>query len=603
MTFFQLGGDSIISIQLNSRIKRALNISTSIKDIFKYRTVRSLYAKILTQQNNDVKLSIRKEQGLLSGEVKLLPIQKWFFQLVENSTLRTYNHWNQSFIIKTPLLEIDILSKSIQVLLEYHDMLRAKYIFSDGIYRQYYTSSASPINLSTIDISRYSSEEIEEKLSELQSHFDIQAGKLWTIAYLYGYLDGSARIFFAAHHLIIDAVSWRIIKDHISLIYNHLLFSGNDLRMSFPAESILGEKQTSYRQWCELINQYGDNRSEERKYWDDYTKGNAQWNNIITEKLSDIRHQDYFSIDQTTTSLLLHQIHHVYNTDINDILLSALAISLKYITGQSVNYAILEGHGREQIFDDVDVSSTIGWFTTMYPVKLVCHNNSIQETIISVKDLLRSIPNKGVGYGAIVGYQTLSHPLVSFNYLGQFDKKNSESQDWSFSGEPSGKMVGSGNVDPTALNINGMVIGGELRFSVSSKLSEESAHQFVLDFKKNLYNIADTLTKEQRSYLTVSDIDNIVSAEYLSRIQKNRDIKSIYKANSLQQGFIYHSLNQGDIDNAYRVQLIWEYNDPINIEQMKAAWVFAGKKYPSLRLGFLWEENLIQVIYKEIVLD
>src|SRR6185437_14044198 len=94
-----------------------------------------------------------------------------------------------------------------------------------------------------------------------------------------------------------------------------------------------------------------------------------------------------------------------------------------------------------------------------------------------------------------------------------------------------------------------------------------------------------------------------ISQEYLNKLQEAREVEGIYLANSLQQGFIYHALNQGNTDDAYIVQLVWQYNNQMNIIKLKEAWNYAQIRYPTLRTRFAWEEQLIQVIDKEGNLD
>ena len=108
---------------------------------------------------------------------------------------------------------------------------------------------------------------------------------------------------------------------------------------------------------------------------------------------------------------------------------------------------------------------------------------------------------------------------------------------------------------------------------------------------------------QTRSYLTASDVDEIISQEYLDILQESVEIERVYLANSLQQGFIYHALNQGEIDDAYLVQIIWQYNNELDISKLKEAWSYAQARYPALRLRFAWQEELVQVIDKEGTLD
>ncbi|NCY24923.1 MAG: hypothetical protein EBX37_08660, partial [Alphaproteobacteria bacterium] len=122
-------------------------------------------------------------------------------------------------------------------------------------------------------------------------------------------------------------------------------------------------------------------------------------------------------------------------------------------------------------------------------------------------------------------------------------------------------------------------------------------------FKSRLEEVINYTADLPRTYLTVSDIDNIITQNYLDKIQADREIEKVYLAGSLQQGFIYHFLNQGDVDDAYLVQMIWEYRNKLDTKLLKRSWQLAQRKYPSLRLRLKWDEELLQIIDKEGILD
>ena len=217
--FFKLGGDSIVSIQLVSRIRQNLNINyITIKDIFSYKAIAKLYDNIIKPKlDKTYKLSIISEQGVLTGSVPLLPIQKWFF----NNSFKAPHHWNQAFIIKTPKLNIKVLQKCIRVLVEYHDAFRLCFKKDNS---EHYDDKAKVEEIKVIDISKLSSKkELHTTLTKLQSNFNLQKGPIYSIAYIHGFKDNSTRVFFALHHLIVDAVSWRILTHNLQYLYNQAI--------------------------------------------------------------------------------------------------------------------------------------------------------------------------------------------------------------------------------------------------------------------------------------------------------------------------------------------------------------------------------------------
>ncbi|WP_050021261.1 non-ribosomal peptide synthetase [Chryseobacterium sp. P1-3] len=415
--FFRLGGDSIISIQLVSRIRQRLDIRVSVKDIFTTRSVLKL-SELMESKAKEEQTQILTEQGQLTGSLSFLPIQEWFFNLVEEGYVGDLNHWNQSFLITVPELNPEVLKQSIKLLIEKHDAFRIYYPKENNAYTQQYGTEYIP-EIKDLDISGMSSEEISNVFTEWQSHFDIVTGPLFQVGYAHGYEDGSARIFFALHHLIIDAVSWRIITEDLKNIYQNLE-KGNQ-----PETYVKG---SSYRQWTEAVKGYlldnPEARTKELTYWT-HTAGNVAKNNdILTEISSEEYHFANLSLEESYTEKLIREIHHVYHTQINDILLSALASALSDLTGTSGHAVLLEGHGREEVFNNLDITETVGWFTSMYPLLLQTGKN-IKDTVVLTKESLRGIPNNGIGYGSLVGYTEQALPKISFNYLGQLDQEES----------------------------------------------------------------------------------------------------------------------------------------------------------------------------------
>ncbi|WP_164503864.1 non-ribosomal peptide synthetase [Rickettsiales endosymbiont of Stachyamoeba lipophora] len=587
--FFRLGGDSIISIQLVSRIRRRLGLSVSVKDIFNFKSIEKLYDNVLSKTVSE-EVTLNSEHGILDGTVPLLPIQEWFFA----NKFEKFNHWNQAFIVKVPDLDIEKLKTSLEKLIEHHDAFRLRYRkLGDGNYEQYYASKAQAESLMTLDISQLNTQESTEEfniqlqqiLTDWQSNFDIEKGPLYSIGYIHGYKDGSARLWFALHHLIIDTVSWRIITEDLKRLYN---------------EEELGAKSSSYRQWANAIKEYANQHKEETTYWNNIT---SDYNSSILERLVKDGYRSYAALElsENYTKKLLRESNYTYNTQVNDILLTALGLTLSELLGNKINHILLEGHGRENNDNKLDISRTVGWFTSMYPVRLEVQED-IGNTIKAVKESLRQIPNKGIGYGALLGYKPDILPKIAFNYLGQLDLENRNSA-WSILSESGGLAINQNNHDNNIININGSVTNEKLKFEVVSKLDSATTLEIAQKFKSNLEGVISYTINQSRHYLTSSDVNNIISQEYLDNLQQEKEIEAVYLANSLQQGFIYHALNQGEIDDAYLVQLLFHYHTSIKVDELKSAWKYAQNRFEALRLRLAWQDELVQIIDKEGSLD
>ena len=500
--FFRIGGDSILSIQIASKI-RQIGYAAHPKDIYENRTVRNL-SEFLHLKSSDNK--IQSEQGLLIGEVPLLPVQKWFIENVEDGTVSEYHHWNQSFIIKVPELEQGQLGTAIEKLVDYHDVFRIHFERNeeDHSWKQFYNEETTLPDLKSLDVKNQSEEEINTELTNWQNQFNLETGPIFQIGYLFGYEDGSARIFVAIHHLIVDGVSWRIITNDLESLYN-----GNTLP----------EKGSSYRQWADKVYNYALSKPEERLYWDD------QVNRIPNHNFVEVStHSEIIEIDEDHTKKLLQEASNAYNTEINELLLTALAYALKDLSKNNVQGITLEGHGREDIDDTLDMSQTVGWFTTMYPIILEV-KETIKESIKTNKDELRSIPDKGLNFGVFAthpvcnfGYKDL--PPISFNYFGQF---NTQESSWSIVSGESGRTISKANKDKNIININGGIENGKLMFSVESKLGEDTTTKLSKGLKYHLTTIIahciDALENEGSSN-TPSDFSSInISQELLDKLQ------------------------------------------------------------------------------------
>ncbi|KFF74857.1 hypothetical protein HX13_12790 [Chryseobacterium sp. P1-3] len=556
--FFRLGGDSIISIQLVGKIRQQLEVRLSVKEVFTARTVASLSQLIEDKKLGD-EATILTEQGILTGEVPLLPVQEWFFEQKESGYLTEFNHWNQAFLINVPELDKVLFEQAVEQLLTKHDAFRLRYT---GHTQEYKTGQKTP-EIKYLDASGLNAEELADIFTDWQSHFDIENGPLYQIGYINGYQDRSARVFFAFHHIIIDAVSWRILTEDLKNIYQTLE----------KGENYQIQKGSSYRQWVEAIRTYKkdnpESRDQETSYWNHIADTVEESNSTLSELITEDYHHGHLQLDKESTGTLIRGVHHIYHTQINDLLLSALASALTEVTGDERHAILLEGHGREEVFSQLDITGTMGWFTTMYPVQLETGKSS-KETVILIKESLRSIPNNGIGYGSLVGYINRELPKISFNYLGQLDQDDiSGEKTWFIAAENSGAGVAASNRDSHFVSINGAVVDGQLRFGISGYLSDEKITLLAESFKQNLETIIKNLSEESRSYLTVSDVDYVVENAQLSAIQEKGEIEGVYLANSLQEGFVYHALNQGEKDDAYRVQLMWDYQAKINTDKLK----------------------------------
>ncbi|MFE2387730.1 amino acid adenylation domain-containing protein [Streptomyces althioticus] len=577
----RLGMDSIVAIRVASRLRKELGVTLAVRDIFSLPTVAQVAALAEPEAERETgtvaDAAVVAEQGVLSGEVALLPVQEWFF----GREFVRPGHWNQAFLVRVPELDRGRLEEALRGLVERHDALRLR--FREGV--QFYDVEASFPGLRVMDVRGLPGGEgspefvgaLRERLTGWQSGFDLERGPMASFGYLHGFSDGSARVFFALHHLITDTVSWRILAEDL-----HALYEGREL----------GVKGTSYRQWSQAVAEYARRRPEERAYWE----------NLLTDlDEAPVLRQDtgalvdaHVTLDASRTAQLLGDCHRAYGTRVDEFLLAAFTLALADVTGRPVQHLMVEGHGREDVEPGLDVSRTLGWFTTLHPVRVETYDDA-RRTLASVKDGLRAVPGKGLGHGPLCGYDR-PLPRVCFNYLGRIDAATGP---WQITTEPGGDWSHPDNLLPYAVTATGMVSEGRLRFTLSCRLPEPDARRIARAFEDRLTALVDSTARGTRTHLTVSDIDGLLPQEHLDRLQANRELDGVFAATSLQQGFIQHAVAQGDIDDAYRVQAVWDYQTALEPDLYRAAWEQVQRDFAALRLRFDWQHEMVQVVDRE----
>ena len=461
--FVNLGGDSIDAIRLASRLRQALQCQIGVADIFEGKTVRAL-CRVIEARGRQV-ATVVGESGALSGEVRLLPSQQWFFQ----QQFERPAQWGQSFVIRTPALDTNRLQECIGQLVAHHDAFRLR--FQDGA-RQHYAPAAAPqLVLSTDGDTR----DHARHLRMVQEGFDLAAGPLCHVEYISGYADGSARICFLLHHLLIDTISWRILAEDLEQLYQG---------------AALAAKGSSCRQWADALHAYAAANAAQAGYWQAQL---AAYRDPFAAL--DLPHDDRgaragFSLSQADTAHLLQDANNAHQTEINDLLLSALAATLAERFGNRSNVIWLEGHGREEIDPAVDISRAMGWFTSLFPVELRL-GAGMGETIRATKQALRAIANKGVGFGPLLGYAGAGLPTICFNYLGQLAKQAGAARQgaWSLTDESIVLLSDERNRDGYRLVVTGVVLNGQMRFTVDSFAGAALANGIADAFRQALAQV------------------------------------------------------------------------------------------------------------------
>jgi len=482
--FFELGGDSILAIQIIAQANQA-GLQITPKQLFSHQTIAQLAMIAETTAITEI------DQGLVTGEVPLTPIEKWFFE----QNLPERHHFNQSILLEVPNnLKPDLLKQAISKLLYHHDALRLRFVQQGEQWQQNNSDDCNNFAFKTVDLSHLSSDEQLTQMAEIaevqQRVLNLEEGPLMAVVFFA--LGESGKMLIVIHHLAVDGISWRIILEDFVTIYQQL---ENQKPLQLPP------KTSSFKTWAEELQNYAQTPEfhAQFKYWlnRDFSsvsplpvdhQGDDQSNSVAHAKTVS------FTFTEEQTRLLLQEVPQAYNTQINDILLTALVQAFGHWTGSYQLLLDMEGHGRENVIESVNLSRTVGWFTSIFPVFLTLENlDHPGECLKSIKEQLRQIPNRGFDYG--IGYYlnsdlTIQSPLknypkaqVSFNYLGQFTSYQIGEMGWKLSQESSGSIHSPLGQRSHLIAIHGIVVDGQL--DMEWQYSENFHHQTTIE------NLAD----------------------------------------------------------------------------------------------------------------
>jgi amino acid adenylation domain-containing protein/non-ribosomal peptide synthase protein (TIGR01720 family) len=601
--FFELGGDSIVSLQVVSRARQR-GIHFTPKDVFQHQTLAGL-ATIA----REVKQGMLVDQGPERGILPLLPIQRWFFE----APIPQRHHWNQSVLLKpSEPLQAGALQTALEYLLLHHDALRLSFTEVEGREWQAVFSDFTQANKALLwqrSVSR--TEELEVLCNEAQRSLNLEQGPLLR-AVLADLPAGEQRLLLVTHHLVVDGVSWRVLLEDLQTAYRQAQ-SGQTIRL--PA------KTDSVRIWSERLHQYAlnDVLQQELAYWQTElaeVQGDLPRDNPEGSLQNKHARHAITYLDKAWTERLLKEAPAAYRTQINDLLLTALARIIVRWTRQSSVLIQLEGHGREDLFGEIDLTRTVGWFTTVFPVRL-SPAESLDASIKTIKEQLWKVPNKGIGFGVLryLGdeaiqqqLKALPEPWITFNYLGQFDS-SFDAREGLFS--PAGEEKGAGQ-SPEApldnwLSIDGQVYNGELKlgWTFSGDMYDETTIQGLADaYAVELQALIAHCCKKENYAATPSDFPlvHLTQAQLDALSIAAAEIDDIYPLSSMQQGMLFHSLNAAE-EGAYVNQLRMDIRG-LDMEHFRQAWQGALNRHAVLRAGFIWEglEEPVQVIRRQVAL-
>ncbi|GAC1307333.1 MAG: hypothetical protein NVSMB19_20010 [Vulcanimicrobiaceae bacterium] len=601
--FFELGGDSILTIAVVSRAREA-GFRITPRQLLDRPTIAELAAVAVPAVRTP------QLQCAVEGTAPLLPIQRWFFE----TETRELNYWNQAFLFSVPEhLDVDRIGRALDAVVDHHDALRSRFERSDGQWQQRFAAPGAAIACDRVDFSAVTDGALDAALEaacvRAQHALDIGAGPLVRLVHFRLGPGRRGRLFLAVHHLVVDGVSWRILLEDIESAYGAL---GEGRALALPM------KTTSVQQWARRLT--------ERAADGAFAAWRAYWHCVVAtpsralprdfERTGPSLERDTETIIRALgadeTRVLLQRVPAAYTTHVDEVLVTALASALRGWLGDGPVLVDLEGHGREDLFDDVDLSRTVGWFTTVFPICLELAEAAPRDALRAMKERLRATPQRGLGYGVLRYLERdafladASQSELVFNYLGQFDQSTAGSALFEFARESSGAWRGPQARRRYALEINALVIAGrlEIRWTFDRTVHRaDTIARVANDYGDALRELIRHCTSADAGGYTPSDfpLARVDQAALDAAIGVSRDVEDVYPLSSIQALFalFVDPANDPGFEQ-------WRYRlfGPLDVASLRTAWQTIVDRHSILRTAFVTDglSEPLQIVRRNVAL-
>ena len=578
--FFELGGDSILSIQVISRARQA-GLAITPRELLQSPTIAGLAAAVPQVASAPAHVEAA------SGEVELTPIQQWFF----SQPLENRNYWNQTFLFAVPPgIDVDRLEHALSAAVAHHDAFRLRFAQTSSGWQQTYSDQVSPVTIVRAD-HVFTQAEILDAAGKMQSSLDIAQGPLLAAMFFPMGPDKPGRLLLTVHHLVIDGVSWRLLLEDVESAYWALQES---------KQVALPSRTASYKAWSAALGAYAERPEVQGQsdYW--RTLADAPSAQLPRDHEAGLNTEESTETVTATltadqTELLLRQIPAVYHSQINDLLLTVLAESFRPWIGRQSLLVDVEGHGREDI-GAIDVSRTIGWFTSIYPVRLSLKSGlPLDASLQSIKNQVRQIPDKGIGYGLLrdqlSGLPQAWFPQanVLFNYLGQFDQVVAGSRLFSFAPEPVGLWHHPQGKRTHLIEVLARVAGGQLevQFNFSRNVhSQATMERIAARYSAALMELIKRSGATDAQCWSVADfpLAKLEDSELAELLKTHPALEDIYPLSPMQK--LFHSMEASAGQLGFE-QWRFVLRGSLDAAALRQGWEQVIERHPILRTAFV----------------
>jgi amino acid adenylation domain-containing protein/non-ribosomal peptide synthase protein (TIGR01720 family) len=595
--FFDLGGDSILSIQIVARAA-ARGLTIVPKQVFEAQTIAEL-ARVVSapspaadRRTASAGLPFRRPAPeRVAGAIPLTPVQRWFFE----KDLAEPHHFNQAmlFEVRAPG-DAHALEGALRVLAEHHDVLRTRWFRDGSGWRAVIAPEEDGDLLWTVDLSGRDPASamlaMEAESARLQASFDLAGGPLLRGALFdFGGMQ-PPQLLLTIHHLVVDAVSWGVLVHDLATAYGELL------RGRAPE---LPAKTASFQEWARHLEaRVAAIEPAEKEMWRDRVSGLAPARlrldhpdgpNVVgsTGEVS-------FELDEQTSTAIVETIVHEQDLHPNEALLAILGLALGEI-GEGRDLVLdVEGHGREPGESGLELSRTVGWFTTMFPV-VVEPGADVASVLLAVREQMRAAPDNGIGYGLLryLGAPADAQPLrdapqaeVVFNYLGRYEGSLGGSGDIEPAEGPVGPLRSPGGALRHLVETQAYVTDGRVRVDV---VYSEGLHE-----RSTMIALRDAFVRAAERVVAACAAGHpldepVASDSALAEIVSADDgVADAYPLSPMQQGLLFHSLYETS-GSLYFEQIVLTITGPLDPARLERAWQRVAARHPLLAASVTWE--------------
>lgn len=610
--FFSLGGDSILTLQIVARARKQ-GLKLLPKQLMALQTIAAI-AEVATLETVPAKTQ-NISQTEIDASFALTPIQAWFFEQDFDEPW----HWNQSILLNaTQTINLAHLRQAVTEVVKQHAALRLSFEKTNGVWQQKMFSTDNLLlsaYFDSVDLSGSQEKAADMKTCADEIQASLSSTQLFKAVWFELGAGRGGRLLLAVHHLVVDGVSWRILLEDLQTAYEQL---------SHARPLQLAPTGTSLAQWSQMLTSsaHSEALKGEMNYWQSVVgasevslPGVDDAENLVGD-VATIK----VSLDEDLTEQLLTEVHHAYRTQVNDVLLTALSRALCNWAQRDSVLIELEGHGRETLpgcdeQDAADLSRTVGWFTSLYPVRLSPLQNAPQQTMASsikaIKEQLRAVPNNGVGYGLLryltddgVALAQASYPQVTFNYLGQLDKGMDDMSLWRWARENAGEQRSAKSQRRTWLEIGASVHRGELtvEWHYNRKIHSAAQIQQLAQYYKDELTAVIEHCLSGATGITPSDypLAKVSQAQLDALPLEQTRLSDLYPLSPMQSGMLFHSTYGADEDS-YVNQLRADISG-LDSVRFRASWEAAVERHDILRTGFIEGDNTLQWVATTAVL-